>query len=227
MSTIVDNFTHDVIAADSYNADISWRHHQERGSLGGVDMSYPWGSSVQACAAGVWYYIPGSLSGGNIGQIHMDDGRIVEYLHLSSSTVRNGTRVKIGQTVARSGNSGHPRPGVNYAPHLHVHLILQNGTRVNLFHYFSLAPASSNVTSILRRINKGDTMILILPTGGYKQGKTLCLADAFTFSKDGIPSERVSALKKIGVPLKKVSAKELTLINDQIEANRAERAAVA
>lgn len=85
--------------------------------------------------------------------------------------------------------------------------------------------ASSTVSQILKHITEGDTMIMIRPTGGYKDGKTLVLVDPFTFPKVGIPQDRADALKSAGVPLHEVTAKELTLISDQVEANVAARAA--
>lgn len=141
-SIIVNNFTHPIIEADNRDPDVSWQHHLDRGSLGGADLAYPFGATVQAPAAGRFTYIAGNGSGGNIGQIHMADGRMIELMHLSARIAAEGSMVVAGQDIARSGASGFGDPN-HYAPHLHAHLILVGGARVNLFHYFtSVTPAS-------------------------------------------------------------------------------------
>jgi murein DD-endopeptidase MepM/ murein hydrolase activator NlpD len=165
---IVNNFTHPIIEADNRDPDVSWQHHLDRGSLGGDDLAYPFGTTVQAPAAGRFTYIQGNGSGGNLGQIHMADGRMIELMHLSARIAAEGSMVVIGQDVARSGASGFGDPN-HYAPHLHVHLILVGGARVNLFHYFtSVTPATAAPAAVgkpitlpitLNRTRKKPTML--------------------------------------------------------------------
>lgn len=135
MTVITNNFSFPVILADRRDANVSWQHHLNRGSAGGVDLAYPFGAVVLSPADGVFRYIAGTGSGGNIGQVRMDDGRIIELMHLSAPIARSGARVSTGQQLAKSGASGFGKPNY-YAPHLHVHLITAGGTRVNIFNYF-------------------------------------------------------------------------------------------
>jgi len=169
VATIVNNFTFPVILADDRNADVSWAHHRARGSLGGVDMAYPYGSVVLANAAGTIKNLPNTGSGGNTVQLHMDDGRYIEYMHLSKFLKSTGDTVKLGDKIANSGASGFKQANY-YAAHLHVHLYTPS-TRVNLFHYFKtvVAPAAPPVVD-----DTGDQMAVLLRS---TTGKDFYLVD--------------------------------------------------
>lgn len=144
MTAITNTFTHRVIEADEYDPDVSWAHHRARGSSGGVDLSYPAGTTVASPAAGRLLYIVGNGTGGNIGVLYLDDGRRIELMHLSALIGTNNRRVAAGEAIVKSGASGTPAAGGAYAAHLHVHVVLASGVRANLFHYFTAAaPASS------------------------------------------------------------------------------------
>jgi hypothetical protein len=136
MTEIVNNFSGLVIAVDNRDPATSWKNHLKRGSAGGVDLVYPYGTPVLSPADGVFKYTQGKGSGGNIGSIHLDDGRVIELMHLSAASVKSGTRVKVGTQIGLSGASGYGKPHY-YSPHLHVHLITAQGARVNLFNYFT------------------------------------------------------------------------------------------
>jgi murein DD-endopeptidase MepM/ murein hydrolase activator NlpD len=57
--------------------------------------------------------------------IRHDDGYETRYAHLTSFNVRAGTKVKQGQVIAKSGNTG-----VGSGPHLHFE-IRKGGTALN------------------------------------------------------------------------------------------------
>lgn len=89
----------------------------------GVDFKTPVGTPVRATFDGVisrknWNFR------GNGNSLEIEEsggqGRTALYLHLSElpKTVRPGDRVKRGQVIAQSGNSGH-----SFAPHLHYQLM--------------------------------------------------------------------------------------------------------
>jgi murein DD-endopeptidase MepM/ murein hydrolase activator NlpD len=132
MTTIVNNFARPVIAADHHDPYVSWQRHIDQGSLGGVDLAYPKGTPIAAPADGVFRYRKGNGS-----TLTLDDGSRIEFFHLDSPLVKSGTRVRQGQLIARSGNSGMPPGGGHYAAHLHVHYVLPDGIRVNLWDHFT------------------------------------------------------------------------------------------
>lgn len=145
--SIVNNFTHPVILADDRDPDESWEHHLERGSAGGVDLAYPYGTEVALNADGRLVYDNSrSGSGGRIGTLYVDHPQIayIQYLHLSDG--RSGS-FKAGDTPLTSGASGFGMDRY-YDPHLHVHAYDLHGARVNLFHYFDTAPADTDTTPI-------------------------------------------------------------------------------
>ncbi|TDW31030.1 M23 family metallopeptidase [Cryobacterium psychrophilum] len=148
---IIDNFTHPVILVDDRDPETSWANHLKRGSSGGVDLAYPYGSEVRAPADGVFQYFDGNGrvgkgSGGNIGRLRLPNQDYIEFMHLSSGSPDRD--VKTGDLLGRSGASGFGNLW-HYGPHLHVHIYI-GGVRRNLFHYFtatsSAAASSSSVT---------------------------------------------------------------------------------
>ena len=87
-----------------------------------IDIAMPEGTPIVAARAGVVVRIENSQSGrgnnpsGNYVRILHDDGTMGVYLHLmrGSVSVAEGTRVAVGQQIARSGNTGN-----STGPHLH------------------------------------------------------------------------------------------------------------
>jgi hypothetical protein len=141
---VVNNFTRPVILADQRDPDVSWQHHLERGSAGGVDLAYEMGTPILANADGWVEWIDKSRggSGGNTARLHLSgDGAspiaYIEYMHLDRG-IAHGSVVKLDQKsiVGWSGRSGMGEQ-YHYDPHLHVHAVLHNGWRVNLFDYFT------------------------------------------------------------------------------------------
>lgn len=113
-----------------FYATIGWRGHN------GIDYGCPVGDPVESVCDGVVEYVgPGNnhpllSGGGNTVLVRNDElGMRFEYLHLSQQNVYTGQRVKRGQVIALSGNTG-----TSTAPHLHVGAIpvkpdLNNGYR--------------------------------------------------------------------------------------------------
>jgi murein DD-endopeptidase MepM/ murein hydrolase activator NlpD len=154
MTVIANTFTRLVVASDRRDPRVSWQRHIDQGSLGGVDLAYPKGTPVAAPAAGVFRYLKGNGGGGNIGRITLPDASRIEFLHLEAPLVKSGSVVKLGTLVVLSGDSGTPPDGGHYAAHLHVHYILPNGSRVNLWDYFTQLTEKSK--SMDYGVIKGD-----------------------------------------------------------------------
>lgn len=92
--------------------------HVRRGSnLPGVDYGCKTGDRVYATADGVVITVSHATNtpSGNMVTLRHRDGRKSYYLHLSTTLVKVGKRVKRGDLIARSGNSGTTSTG----PHLH------------------------------------------------------------------------------------------------------------
>ncbi|WP_456269853.1 peptidoglycan DD-metalloendopeptidase family protein [Kushneria sp. AK178] len=91
----------------------------------GTDFAMPVGSTVRAPADGrVTKVVNHPLAGKYIVITH-DNGYQTRYLHLSKPEVKPGQRVKMGQEIAKSGNTGR-----STGAHLHYEIIA-NGSQVN------------------------------------------------------------------------------------------------
>ncbi|WP_108842369.1 peptidoglycan DD-metalloendopeptidase family protein [Kushneria phyllosphaerae] len=104
------------------------RHHPITGRISphkGTDFAMPVGTTVRAPADGrVTKVVSHPLAGKYIVITH-DNGYQTRYLHLSKPEVKPGQRVKMGQEIAKSGNTGR-----STGAHLHYEIIA-NGSQVN------------------------------------------------------------------------------------------------
>lgn len=97
----------------------------------GIDFQAPMGTEVVATANGVVILPRTAEKGrGTYLMIQHADGYQTLYGHLSKIKVYNGQRVRQGEVVALSGNSG-----LSKGPHLHYE-ILKNGKPVDPINYF-------------------------------------------------------------------------------------------
>jgi murein DD-endopeptidase len=96
---------------------------KDRPTHQGMDFKTPEGTEVHVPRAGVATRLDWKLRGnGHCVEIRYDDGTLAKFLHLSAIKVRGGARVRPGQVIALTGNTGH-----STAPHLHYQL--NRGTR--------------------------------------------------------------------------------------------------
>lgn len=97
----------------------------------GVDFSARIGTAVYSTGDGVIVTADSQESGyGNEIEVDHGFGYITKYAHLSKFMVKRGQRVKRGELIGYSGNTG-----TSVAPHLHYEVI-KNGTKVNPVYYF-------------------------------------------------------------------------------------------
>lgn len=116
----------------------------------GVDYTIPEGSSVFATADGTVKDVSGRNS--TLGQsiiIDHGNGYTTQYNHLSQSKVRKGQKVRRGDIIALSGNSG-----LSLSPHLHYEVRV-NGMRVDPVHYFFMELSPSEYQRIIRISQSG------------------------------------------------------------------------
>tara|TARA_B110000881_G_C18502941_1_gene477920 strand:+ start:120 stop:1106 length:987 start_codon:yes stop_codon:yes gene_type:complete len=97
----------------------------------GVDFSLNKGNPVYATADGKIKTVKSSFGGlGKYIYINHENGYMSVYGHLDKFNVKRGQRVKRGELIAYSGNSGR-----STGPHLHYEII-KNGKKVNPINYF-------------------------------------------------------------------------------------------
>ncbi|MFH0999239.1 MAG: M23 family metallopeptidase, partial [Bacteroidota bacterium] len=97
----------------------------------GIDFSAPVGTDVYASGDGVVVEASRSNYGyGNIIEIDHGYSYTTVYAHLNGFKVREGERVKRGQTIGSVGNSG-----LSTGPHLHYE-VRKSGNRVNPIYFF-------------------------------------------------------------------------------------------
>lgn len=115
--------------------------HRVRRMHAGVDFSVPTGTPVYATGDGIIQFAGTSSGyGRNVRIRHPKAKRATLYAHLSRipDDIRPGTRVKRGDVIGYSGNTG-----LSTAPHLHYEIHDLNGEQVNPIYSFApgLQPA--------------------------------------------------------------------------------------
>ena len=111
----------------------------------GVDYLVPEGTAVFATADGVVKSLSETnTSHGKAVTISHGNGYETSYSHLLDIRVKKGQKVKRGDIIALSGNSG-----LSFAPHLHYEVIY-NDTRVDPVHYFFLELTPEEYQRIIR-----------------------------------------------------------------------------
>ncbi|MFN3405769.1 MAG: M23 family metallopeptidase [Cytophagaceae bacterium] len=97
----------------------------------GCDFSCPKGTPIYATGDGVVKLVTTNLGGyGKEIEIDHGYGYITKYAHLDGFKVKVGQKVKRGELIGYSGNTGS-----STAPHLHYE-VMYNGKKVDPVHYF-------------------------------------------------------------------------------------------
>ncbi|MFI3263752.1 MAG: M23 family metallopeptidase [Rikenellaceae bacterium] len=96
----------------------------------GVDFTIPENTRIFATADGTVKSVTTSSTSGKVITLDHGNGYTTSYSHINSTTVGRGQRVKRGDIIARSGNTG-----LSITPHLHYE-VSYNGMRVDPIHYF-------------------------------------------------------------------------------------------
>lgn len=111
----------------------------------GVDYLVPEGTAVFATADGtVRTLSEKNTTHGKAVTIDHGNGYETSYSHLLDIRVRKGQKVKRGDIIALSGNSG-----LSFAPHLHYEVRYRD-TRVDPVHYFFLELSPEEYQRIIR-----------------------------------------------------------------------------
>ena len=111
-------------AIPGVSSSFGWRAdplNGERRFHAGVDLRLAYGSPVQALADGTVRTAEERPGYGLLVVLDHGDGRETRYAHLSALGVAPGDRVRGGETIARSGNSGR-----STGAHLHIEARIGN-----------------------------------------------------------------------------------------------------
>mgnify|MGYP004572680155 CR=1 FL=1 len=95
----------------------------------GLDIAVSEGTDVVAVKSGTVTEVRTSATYGKLLRYETTDGYTILYAHLSEVLVKKGEKVRQGQVVARSGNTG-----LSTGPHLHYG-IYRDGTLLNPMEY--------------------------------------------------------------------------------------------
>jgi len=111
----------------------------------GIDFSLPKGTPVYATGDGKVKFTRSSISGyGKQIEIDHGFGYVTKYAHLNEFVVKSGQKVKRGEIIAYSGNTGK-----STAPHLHYEVKI-DGKPVDPVHYFYKDIDSEEYEEVLR-----------------------------------------------------------------------------
>lgn len=116
----------------------------------GVDYTVPEGTRVFATADGTVKEVTSRNTGSGLTVV-IDHGNGYEttYSHLGRSNVRRGERVRRGDIIARTGNTG-----LSLSPHLHYE-VRKEGMRVDPIHYFFMELTPKEYQRIIRVAQSG------------------------------------------------------------------------
>lgn len=116
----------------------------------GVDYTIPEGESVFATADGVVKEISGKNSTSGLTVIiDHGNGYTTSYSHLQKAKVKRRQKVRRGDIIALSGNSG-----LSLAPHLHYE-VRYEGMRVDPIHYFFMELSAEEYQRIIKIAQTG------------------------------------------------------------------------
>ena len=108
----------------------------------GVDFGMPRGTKLYACTDGTVTFdtqtsgnvnsgSDGGYGSGNYIYLHADDGNYIKYCHLKSFNGKSGRRVKKGDLIGYSGNTGN-----SSGPHLHFEIRVGKNLMANAVNPF-------------------------------------------------------------------------------------------
>ena len=116
----------------------------------GVDYTIPEGQSIFATADGVVKDVLGKTSTSGITVvIDHGNGYTTSYSHLQKAKVKRRQKVRRGDIIALSGNSG-----LSLSPHLHYE-VRYEGMRVDPVHYFFMELTPEEYQKIIRIAQSG------------------------------------------------------------------------
>lgn len=115
----------------------------------GMDYSVPEGTKIYATADGKVKYAANKRGEGKMIIINHGYGFITKYSHLSKILVTRGKKVKRGDVIGISGNTGK-----SMSPHLHYEVLLNNEA-VNPVNFYFADLDAKQYNTMIRRTSRG------------------------------------------------------------------------
>ncbi|MFI3324327.1 MAG: M23 family metallopeptidase [Rikenellaceae bacterium] len=115
----------------------------------GVDYTVPEGTRIFATADGTVKNITTNSTSGKEITLDHGNGYTTTYSHISGTKVAKGRKVKRGDIIALSGNTG-----LSITPHLHYE-VSYNGMRVDPIHYFFMELSPEEYQRIIKIAQSG------------------------------------------------------------------------
>jgi murein DD-endopeptidase MepM/ murein hydrolase activator NlpD len=132
----------------------------------GVDFAMKSGTPLYATGDGVVEKVKFELFGyGNQVVVNHGFGYKTRYAHMSVITVAEGMKLKRGQCLGLSGNSGK-----SSGPHLHYEVIYK-GAHVNPANYYDLSIAVDEYSTMVQEISDISQMVTLHPSHQKKKKK--------------------------------------------------------
>ena len=132
----------------------------------GVDFAMKIGTPLYCTGDGVVESVKFELFGyGNQVVINHGFGYKTRYAHMSTITVGEGMKLKRGQCIGLSGNSGK-----SSGPHLHYEVIYK-GTPVNPANYFDLSITVDEYATMVQEVEDVSQIVTLHPTHQKKRRK--------------------------------------------------------
>ncbi|BGI50793.1 MAG: murein DD-endopeptidase MepM [Arsenophonus endosymbiont of Ceratovacuna japonica] len=114
----------------------------------GIDFSIPIGTPILSVNDGKVIVVKYSKVAGNFIVIKHDQQYTTRYMHLHKLLVKLGQKVKKGECIALSGNTGRTT-----GPHLHYELLFNN---------HAINPLTSNLSNLEKLIDKNSKLFLYI-----------------------------------------------------------------
>ncbi len=92
----------------------------------GIDLSVPIGTSIRSPLDGIVSLVSSGGDGGNQIIIRHSNGYFTGYAHLSKQLVKKGDKIKKGDVIGLSGNTGK-----STGPHLHLTMTDPSGAKID------------------------------------------------------------------------------------------------
>ena len=115
----------------------------------GIDYSTPEGTKVYATANGIVKYSGNKRGEGKMVEINHGYGFISKYSHLSKILISKGRKVKRGDVIGLTGNTGK-----SMSPHLHYEVLVNNES-VNPVNFYFADLAADQYHKMIKKSSRG------------------------------------------------------------------------
>jgi murein DD-endopeptidase MepM/ murein hydrolase activator NlpD len=116
---------------------------REGGFHNGADFACPVGTAIHAATSGEIVAVGEAQGYGLWIQMVADSGEVIDYGHISTWNVSVGQRVRVGEIIGATGNSGQ-----SSGPHLHLRIVDADGTPLDPVAFLNAVGAANTGESV-------------------------------------------------------------------------------